>query len=88
MAGRLIRQGWMQKFDKSTMPNATNLLPQLQNVDFDPGRNYSLTWQTGFGGLAWNKEKVPGGLKNVRTSGSPSSRAASRCSRRCATRWA
>ena len=24
-----------------------------------------MTWQSGFGVLAWNKEKVPGGLKNV-----------------------
>ena len=47
------------------MPNAKNLLPALQNVDYDPGRKYSLTWQSGFGVLAWNKEKVPGGLKNV-----------------------
>jgi spermidine/putrescine transport system substrate-binding protein len=47
------------------MPNAKKILPALQNVDFDPGRNYSLTWQSGFGVLAWNKEKVPGGLKNV-----------------------
>ena len=69
------------------MPNAKNLLPALQNVDFDPGRKYSLTWQSGFGVLAWNKEKVPGGLKNVcRPLDSPSSRAGSRCSRRCATR--
>ena len=65
MAARCIRSGFVQKLDRSQMPNSKNLLPALENVDFDPGRNYSLTWQSGFGVLAWNKEKVPGGLKNV-----------------------
>jgi spermidine/putrescine transport system substrate-binding protein len=65
MAGRVIRQGYTQKLDKSIIPNAKNLLPSLQNVDFDPGRNYSLTWQSGYAGLAWNKAKIPGGLKSV-----------------------
>jgi spermidine/putrescine transport system substrate-binding protein len=65
MAARVINQGYVQKLDKSVIPNAKNLLPDLQNVDFDKGREYSLTWQSGFGGIAWNKAKVPGGLKNV-----------------------
>lgn len=65
MAGRMIRQGYAQKLDKSVIPNEKNLLKNLQNPDFDPGRNYSLTWQSGYAGLAWNKELVPGGLKNI-----------------------
>lgn len=65
MAGRMIRQGYAQKFDKSVIPNSANLLKNLQQPDFDPGRNYSLTWQSGYAGLIWNKSRVPGGLKNV-----------------------
>jgi spermidine/putrescine transport system substrate-binding protein len=65
MAGRVIREGYTQKLDHSVIPNIKNLLPSLQNVDFDPGRNYSLTWQSGYAGLAWNKEKIPEGLKSV-----------------------
>lgn len=65
MAGRLIRNGYTQELDLTRIPNSKNLLSELQNVDFDPGRKHSLTWQSGFGVLAWNKEKVPGGLKNV-----------------------
>jgi len=65
MAARCIRSGFAQQLDQAQLPNAKNLLPALQNVDFDPGRKNSLTWQSGFGVLAWNKEKVPGGLKNV-----------------------
>jgi spermidine/putrescine transport system substrate-binding protein len=65
MAARLIRQGYAQQLDSEQLPNAKNLLAKLQDVDFDPGRKYSLPWQGGFGVIAWNKEKVPGGLKNV-----------------------
>jgi spermidine/putrescine transport system substrate-binding protein len=54
MAGRIIRQGYAQKLNKANIENAKNLLPNLQNPDFDPGRNYSLTWQSGYAGLAWN----------------------------------
>jgi spermidine/putrescine transport system substrate-binding protein len=65
MASRLIRNGYAQQLDSAQIPDAKNLLPNLQNVDFDPGRKYSLPWQGGFGVLAWNKAEVPGGLKNV-----------------------
>ncbi len=65
MAARMIRMGYTQELDRSLIPNAKNLLPSLQNVDFDPGRTHTLTWQSGFGGIAWNKEQVPGGLRTV-----------------------
>ncbi len=65
MAGRMVRMGYTQQLDKANIPNAANLRPQLQNVDYDPGRAHTLTWQTGFAGLAWNKEQVPGGLRTV-----------------------
>jgi spermidine/putrescine transport system substrate-binding protein len=65
MAARLIRNGYAQQLDSANIPNAKNLLTNLQNVDFDPGRKYSLPWQGGFGVLAWNKAQVPGGLANV-----------------------
>ncbi|QTG82769.1 ABC transporter substrate-binding protein [Arthrobacter crystallopoietes] len=65
MAARLIRLGYTQELDHAKIPNAANLLQTLKNVDFDPGRKNSLTWQSGFAGIAWNKEAVPGGLKTV-----------------------
>ena len=36
MAGRLIRQGYVQKLDKANIPNAEQPDPELQDVDFDP----------------------------------------------------
>lgn len=65
MAGRLIRQGYTQELNLDNIPNSANLLPSLQNVDFDPGRKHSLTWQTGYAGIAWNKKAFPKGLKSV-----------------------
>ena len=60
-----IAKGWAAPLDKANIPNAKNLLPELENVAFDPGRVYSLTYQSGFGGLVWNKERVPNGLRTV-----------------------
>ncbi|MGW9402659.1 ABC transporter substrate-binding protein [Arthrobacter sp. NPDC055585] len=65
MAGRLIRLGYTQELNLANIPNSKNLLPSLKNVDFDPGRKHSLTWQSGFGGIVWNKEAFPKGLKSV-----------------------
>lgn len=65
MAGRIIRQGYTQELDHANIPNLANLLPDLKDVDFDSGRKNSITWQTGYAGIAWNKKKFPKGLKNV-----------------------
>ncbi|SDN75995.1 spermidine/putrescine transport system substrate-binding protein [Cryobacterium flavum] len=65
MVSRMIRFGYTQELDHANIPNLSNLLPSLQNVDFDPGRAMSIPWQGGFAGLAWNKEKYPQGLKSV-----------------------
>ena len=65
MVSRLIGLGYTQKFDHSKIPNMKNLSPSLQSPDFDPERDYSLPWQSGFAGLCWNKEALPNGLKSV-----------------------
>ncbi|MEI7453354.1 MAG: spermidine/putrescine ABC transporter substrate-binding protein, partial [Actinomycetes bacterium] len=59
MAALWIESGYAQKLDKSIMPNASaNVIDKLQNVSFDPGREYSLPWQSGFGLFGWNKSKL------------------------------
>jgi spermidine/putrescine transport system substrate-binding protein len=65
MASRLIRQGYVQKLDHAKIPNIKNLTPKLNTVDFDPGRNHSLTWQSGYAGLGYRKDKVGRELKSV-----------------------
>jgi spermidine/putrescine transport system substrate-binding protein len=58
MATRLIREGLVQKLDKTQVPNAKNILPSLAKVAFDPGREYSLTWQSGYTGIGFNKAEL------------------------------
>jgi spermidine/putrescine transport system substrate-binding protein len=65
MAARMIRLGYTQELDKANIPNAKNILPNLAEVSFDPGRKRTLTWQSGLGGLAWNKAEVPGGMRTL-----------------------
>jgi len=65
MAARLIRQGYVQELDHANIPNLDNLVEGLRDVDFDPGRHRSVTWQSGYGLIAWNTELVPNGLNSV-----------------------
>jgi spermidine/putrescine transport system substrate-binding protein len=65
MASKLISLGYTQKFDQANIPNLKNLSPTLLNPDFDPGRHYTLPWQSGFAGLCWNKDKLPNGIKQI-----------------------
>lgn len=55
MAARMVDLGWLQKLDKANMPNVeANLNDNLRNVDWDPERDYSVPWQSGFTGIAYN----------------------------------
>ena len=65
MAGRLVRQGYVQKLDDADIPNKKNILAALANVSFDPGRQYTMTWQSGYAGLAYNKKKVKQPVRTV-----------------------
>ncbi|BDI22034.1 PotD/PotF family extracellular solute-binding protein [Herbiconiux sp. L3-i23] len=65
MVARLVRFGYVQDLDESKIPNKKNLTPSLADPDFDPGRAKSLPWQGGFGGICWNKEVFPDGLRSV-----------------------
>ena len=62
MAALWISNGYVQKFDRALVPNAKNLIPRLASVPFDPTREYSLPWQSGYGALGWNKELLKGAL--------------------------
>ena len=65
MAGRLINLGYVQELNDANIPNRANLVPDLEDVGFDPGRKFSLPWQGGFAGLCWNKELLPNGLRTL-----------------------
>jgi spermidine/putrescine transport system substrate-binding protein len=66
MAGRMIRLGYVQRFDPAAMITAQqNLIDRLRTPPFDPGRDYSMPWQSGFGGIIYRKDKVKREPKSV-----------------------
>ena len=50
----LVKKKWVEKLDKSAIPNIKNLEPVQQHPAWDPDRDYSLPWQSGFTGIAFN----------------------------------
>lgn len=54
MVGKLIRLGFLTELDHANMPNLKNLRAELRDVSYDPGRKYSVTWQSGLAGIAVN----------------------------------
>jgi spermidine/putrescine transport system substrate-binding protein len=58
MAARMVRLGYVQKKDKSAIPNESNLVTTLQHPTWDPERTYSLPWQSGMTGIAYNKKET------------------------------
>ena len=55
MAARMVGLGWLQKLDKANMPNVeSNLNASLQSPGWDPEREYSVPWQSGVTGIAYN----------------------------------
>jgi spermidine/putrescine transport system substrate-binding protein len=64
--GLLIKKGWAEKLDKTAIPNFKNLQPALAHPSFDPDREYSLPWQSGMTGLAYN-DKLTDPVTSVAT---------------------
>jgi spermidine/putrescine transport system substrate-binding protein len=63
--GRMIKLGWLEKLDKQSMPNMKNLLPVQQHPGWDPGRDYSLPWQSGMTGIGYDPNKVGSELTSI-----------------------
>jgi spermidine/putrescine transport system substrate-binding protein len=60
MIERMIRLTWAQEIDHGNIPNLKNLEPTLLNVSFDKGRKFSIPWQSGFTGVAYNPKATDG----------------------------
>jgi spermidine/putrescine transport system substrate-binding protein len=50
----LVQNKWVEKLDKSVLPNIKNLVPGLAHPSWDPNRDYSLPWVSGMTGLGYN----------------------------------
>lgn len=59
-AARHIERGYLQKLDKSKLPNWKHLDPEIMAVvaQVDPGNNYLIPWGFGTNGLGYNVTKV------------------------------
>jgi spermidine/putrescine transport system substrate-binding protein len=52
---KLIRQNFLIELDHSKLPNfQANAAPKYKNPSFDPGNKFSIAWQAGLTGLAYN----------------------------------
>ena len=56
MAARLIKLGYVQPMPFDLMENLGNLSPVLQGPPWDPDNEFTLPWQTGMTGIAYNIE--------------------------------
>jgi spermidine/putrescine transport system substrate-binding protein len=66
MCARMKRLGYVQKLDKSAMPNAVkNIEPAVAHPDFDPNREYSVPWQSGQVLLIYRRDKTGRDLNSI-----------------------
>jgi spermidine/putrescine transport system substrate-binding protein len=55
VATKWIRGGYVEELDKAQLPNVTkNLLASLQHPEWDKDRVYTVPWQSGCTGIAYN----------------------------------
>jgi spermidine/putrescine transport system substrate-binding protein len=65
LPSRMIELGWLEKLDKSALPNIANLQPTQRHPAWDPDREYSLPWQSGMTGIGYDPKKVGGDITSV-----------------------
>ena len=66
MCARFVRLGWVQEMDRARQPNVTKYLdPQLSSPAFDPGRKFTVPWQSGITGIAYNRRRVGREIRHV-----------------------
>jgi spermidine/putrescine transport system substrate-binding protein len=61
----MIKKGYTEKLDKSAIPNIKNLVAVQRHPTFDPNREYSLPWQSGMTGIAYN-DKLTGPILSMK----------------------
>jgi spermidine/putrescine transport system substrate-binding protein len=65
MAARLIRQEFVQEVDEENIPDVrANLIEALRSPSWDEDRSFSVPWQSGFAGIAYN-QALTGEIRTV-----------------------
>ncbi|MCD9876756.1 polyamine ABC transporter substrate-binding protein [Streptomyces guryensis] len=66
MCARFVRLGWVQEMDRAKQPNVAKYIdPQLRSPAFDPGRRYSVPWQSGITGIAYDRRRLGREIRHV-----------------------
>jgi spermidine/putrescine transport system substrate-binding protein len=61
MASKMKQLGYVQKLDKSELPNVeANLIDSLKSPSFDPEREWAIPWQSGYVAIGYRKDLVGG----------------------------
>ncbi|MFJ4787071.1 spermidine/putrescine ABC transporter substrate-binding protein [Streptomyces sp. NPDC088794] len=67
MCARFVRLGWVQEMDRARQPNVAEYLdPLLRSPAFDPGRKYTVPWQSGITGIAYDRRRVGREIRHVK----------------------
>ncbi|WP_369395286.1 PotD/PotF family extracellular solute-binding protein [Streptomyces sp. CG1] len=67
MCARFVRLGWVQKMDRAHQPNVAEYLdPLLRSPAFDKGRLFTVPWQSGITGIAYNRKKLGREIRHVK----------------------
>ena len=54
----MIDRDWAEKLDKEAIPNIANLVDVQKSPPFDPDREFSLPWQSGMTGIAYDAKQT------------------------------
>ena len=65
MAGRLIGLGWTEKLPIGDIPNMANIADGFVKPTWDPTGEYSMPWQSGMAGIAYNIDVTGREIKSV-----------------------
>ncbi|WEP00193.1 extracellular solute-binding protein [Streptomyces sp. FXJ1.172] len=67
MCARFVRLGWVQEMDRAHQPHIAKYLdPLLRSPAFDEGRRYTVPWQSGITGIAYNRKKLGREIRRVK----------------------
>lgn len=65
MAARVISLDWVAPLDRASAKNLGNVRAGLASPPWDPDRTYSIPWQSGLAGIAYNRAKTGRDLTSV-----------------------
>lgn len=66
MCARYVRLGWVQEMDRARQPHVDRHLdPLLRSPAFDPGRRFTVPYQSGITGIAYNRRKLGREIRQV-----------------------